>query len=140
MPEDKINLNTISDEDVQDYEEIEQEIDEGDGQDSGIFPDGSGPTEDLVDLWRSKYGQVYYTEVEEGEYYIWRILTRPELKNLAALTDEDSLYKEELICEKCVLWPTEYTPMSGKAGIPTVLAEQIFEKSGFVTRTGPVAL
>ena len=114
--------------------------DEMEPEEVGIFPDGSGPSQAMVDLWKSRYGQIYSTEVDEDEYFVWRVLTRGELKGLTEIGDSDGLYKEELICEKCVLWPTDLDFSLGKAGVPSVLAEQIFEKSGFGVRSGPIPL
>jgi len=106
-----------------------------------LFPEG--PTMNQIDQWKEEYGQIYMTEVTEEDIFLWRILSRKEFKDIMKLGEADALYREEKVCEKCILWPEEYSfeeITNGKAGAPTVLAEQIMEKSGFNPRTGPVAL
>lgn len=102
-----------------------------------------GPTIAEIDAWKEQYGQVYLTEVDDDDLFIWHVINRKEFKEIMKIADADAMYREERICEKCVLWPAEYsfTSMeSGKAGTPTVLAEQIMERSGFSTKTGPIPL
>ena len=107
-----------------------------------IFP--GGPTKAQIAEWKAKYGRLYATNFgteDNPEIYIWRTLSRLEFKELARSSNKaDGMWKEERLVEKCVLWP----PISGpnlnmlKAGIPTVLADQIMERSGFVPSGEPV--
>lgn len=116
---------------------IEQTQEEGEY----LFP--GGPTLKQIDDWKEKYGQIYMTEVDDEEVFIWRVLTRKEFKEIMGLENSDALYREERVCEKCILWPEGYTfdkISDGKAGVPTILAEQVMERSGFVPKTGPIAL
>lgn len=99
--------------------------------DTPIFE--NGPTQNQIDEWKSRYGEIYVIEFDE-ERFIFRPLKRLEYKEVAKIKDADSLFKEERICEKCVLWPENYgfTAMSqGKAGYPSQLADYIFAKSGW---------
>jgi len=121
-------------------EDIDSVDDSFEMEEEGIFPNGSGPPQSMIDLWKERYGKVYMTEVEDEEYFVWRVLTRLELKEFNQDPQSDSLYREEQICEKCILWPKDYIAMKDKAGTPSVLAEQIFEKSGFVAMSGPIPL
>lgn len=92
-----------------------------------------GPTQKWLDDMKATYGNVYATEFEE-EIFIWRILTRFEYKDVLKLERATASYREERICEKCVLWPEGYnfeTMNKGGAGVPSVLTEHIMEKSGF---------
>lgn len=108
--------------------------------DEVLFPDG--PKMNLVEEWKSKYGSVYLTEFEE-EVFLWRTLTRKEYKEIMKVMQADTYYKEERICDKCILYPEEYNFLKmthGKAGIPSLIAEQIMDKSGFTARVGAVKI
>ncbi|MEK1829057.1 hypothetical protein AAAC51_07860 [Priestia megaterium] len=87
--------------------------------------------------------EVYLTEFDEENVFVWRPLKRKEYKDIAKIPNADQFYKEERICEKAVLFPEKYGFMNmstGKAGIPTLLHELILEKSGFVAKTGAMRL
>lgn len=106
-----------------------------------LFP--GGPSVKQIDAWKEKYGQIYMTEIDEEDAFIWRVLNRREFKEIMKLDDADAMYREERVCEKCILWPEgrTFTDMSeGKAGAPTVLAEQVMEKSGFSPKIVAIAL
>lgn len=106
-----------------------------------LFP--NGPSVSQVEEWKSRFGdEVYLTEFEE-EIFLWRPITRKEYKGVMKIQNADSFYKEERICEAVVLFPANYNFMSmtnGKAGIPTLLAELVMEKSGFQAKTGAMKL
>jgi hypothetical protein len=131
--------------DSSDYEDDEDEevilptqsFYDNDG-DEVLFPDG--PKMNLVEEWKSKYGAVYLTEFDE-EVFLWRTLTRKEYKEVMKVMQADTYYKEERICDKCILYPEGYNFLKmthGKAGIPSLLAEQIMDKSGFTAKVGAV--
>jgi hypothetical protein len=110
-------------------EELNQEVYSPDEE---IFE--GGPTNKQIEEWKHRYESIYATEFED-EVYIWRTLSRLEFKEVQKAKNADPMYKEERICEKCVLWPEEYghTEMAqGKAGTPSVIAEHIMDKSGFM--------
>ena len=96
-----------------------------------------GPTIEQVEKWKSMYNdEVYMTEFE-SEVFLWRPISRKEYKDIMKLQSADTFYKEERICERCVLFPENYNfsaMVKGKAGIPSVLSELILEKSGFVPK------
>ena len=106
-----------------------------------LFPDG--PTLNKIEEWKSLHGgEVYLTEFDE-DVFLWRPIRRKEYKDIMKVQQADSYYKEERMCEKCVLYPENYNFMAmtqGKAGIPTLLAELIMEKSGFQAKTGAMRL
>lgn len=125
-------------------EEDEEEIDPeliGENGEELLFP--GGPSLNKVEEWKSQFGgEVYLTEFEE-EVFLWRPIKRKEYKEIAKIQNADSFYKEERITERCVLYPEGYNFMSmtaGKAGIPTLLAELIMEKSGFQAKTGAMRI
>jgi hypothetical protein len=120
--------------------QMEEEL-EVNVEDNELYP--GGPTEKIVEGWKEQYGQVYMTETDDGEYFIWRTLARKEFKDIMKVDGADAMYREERMSELCVLWPSDYdfsAITDGKAGIPTILAEQIMERSGFSPRSGPIAL
>lgn len=101
-----------------------------------------GPTLNKIEEWKSRYTDIYVTEFE-AEIFIWRCVARNEYKEINNIQGADSFYKEERLCDVCVLYPEEYdfiAMRSGKAGIPTFLSEQILEKSGFTARAAAIKL
>lgn len=130
MPEKKIENEVVE-------EIMEEEFDPNEP----LFDDG--PTMAEVDEWKRLYGQVYLTEFEDGEVVIFRTLTRKEFKDIMKLETADALYREERVCERCVIWPAGYNFVAmsaGKAGAPSLLSEQIMDKSGFTARVNAVML
>lgn len=121
-------------------EEIDPEL-IGENGEELLFP--GGPSLNKIEEWKSQFGgEVYLTEFEE-EVFLWRPIKRKEYKEIAKIQNADSFYKEERICERCVLYPEGYNFMAmtaGKAGIPTLLAELIMEKSGFQAKTGAMRI
>lgn len=106
-----------------------------------LFP--GGPSIAQVDAWKEQFGQIFMTEVDDDDAFIWRVLNRKEFKEIMKLDNADAMYREERVCERCILWPEGYSfeaMSNGKAGAPTILAEQVMEKSGFTPKTGPIAL
>jgi hypothetical protein len=107
-----------------------------------LFP--NGPSVAQVEEWKSQFSdEVYLTEFSDEDIFLWRPITRKEYKGVMKVNNADSFYKEERICEAVVLFPTGYNFMSmttGKAGIPTLLAELVMEKSGFQAKTGAMKL
>jgi hypothetical protein len=131
-------------EEVEVVAEEEVEIDPdliGENGEELLFP--GGPSLDKVEEWKSLHGgEVYLTEFDD-EVFLWRPIKRKEYKEVAKIQNADSFYKEERICERCVLFPENYNFMamsSGKAGIPTLVAELIMEKSGFQAKTGAMKI
>lgn len=120
-----------------------QEVPEAIGEDGQALLFPGGPTLDQVEDWRSRFKDIFLTEFEEGDVIIWRALIRKEYKDIMKIQGADNYYKEERICEKVVLWPEKYGFMQmaqGKAGIPTLVAELVMEKSGFQAKTGAMRL
>lgn len=114
-------------------EEQAQESQEGIGPDDPIFE--GGPTNNMVAEWKSRYGEIYANQFDE-EVFIWRPINRVEYKEIFKVKNADGMWIEERICEKCVLWPENYSFMDmsiGKAGIPSTLSNKILDMSGFLT-------
>ena len=71
--------------------------------------------------------------------FIFRTLNRFEYKQIVAIENIDALYREEIICTTCVLWPRNYDfkAMAGEdGGYPSTLAQIIMENSGFTKEYG----
>ena len=102
-----------------------------------------GPTRNQVENWKQEYGDIYMTEFD-SETYIWRTLSRIEYKNIMNAEGNNSeWFSEEQVAQFCVLWPENYGGQQmtdGKAGIPSVLSDQIMAKSGFVAKANAVKL
>lgn len=119
---------------AEEYIEKEEDVassDPTDPMNEEIVP--GGPTYREVEELKAKFGEIYATEFDD-EIFLWRTLSRVEYKDILKLQRADAMYKEERICEKCVVWPEGYDFVQmaqGKAGIPSVLAEQIMDRSGF---------
>jgi len=105
-----------------------------------IFP--NGPLRDEVEAWKEKYRAVYFTPFDD-DVFVWRALERMEYREIISKKDLSQLDREEIFVEKCVLFPRNYTKermTTGKAGIPSLLAEMIMDKSGFVAQSAPIKL
>jgi hypothetical protein len=97
-----------------------------------------GPTLDEVEAWREEFGNVYYIEFKDIAFF-YRALSRAEYKTLSTIMAEP-LDREEKLCEMCVLWPTDVDFSGTLAGIPTIIAEDIMEQSGFNPSAKAVAI
>jgi len=106
-----------------------------------IFP--GGPTQNKVEEWKAKFGEIFMSEFGE-DTYIFRTISRLEYKQILNTEgNATELYREEQIVGQSVLWPENLNHTiiaEGKAGIPTVLTDQVMNKSGFVATSGPVKL
>lgn len=101
-----------------------------------------GPTRGMVEEWKKKHGEVYQVAVGD-EIFVFRVLTRNEYKDIVRIPKADNFFKEEKIVTTCLLWPLNYQHSSMifcKAGIPTILADHIMEKSGFTITAEPEKL
>jgi hypothetical protein len=144
--------DTIIDESIlgKEAEELVEELEEDYEQDDNIeypddlepgsqlFPDG--PTIEEINQWKAEYGEVYLTTIND-DVFIWRPLARKELKEVHA-SASGVHQREETYCKMCNLWPADYdfADQNEKAGIPSVLSEQILLKSGFQATHAPIAL
>lgn len=125
----------------QEIEEVEvpEEV-EADYEMDEIFP--GGPTEQEVELLKQKTGgEVFMTRILET-YFIWRPLKRKEYRDIMALPGADAYYREEAICQKCVLWPEDANTIirHGNAGLATILSETISSESGFTNDVQSIKL
>lgn len=103
-------------------------------EDREIFE--NGPLQSEIIAWKKQFGKVYSTNIED-DIYIWRPLNRFEYKQIMSTPNTNELMREEMICEICVLFPYGYCyedMVNQAGGVPSMLAEQIMQKSGFTRK------
>lgn len=68
-----------------------------------------------------------------GQTYIYRLLTRKELRDITQECDGLAVVFEDLVCEKCVVsYPENFPGLDDcLAGIPTTICETVMAKSGY---------
>lgn len=112
-------------------------------QDRPAFEDyPNGPKESEILAWKKQFGRVFLTELED-EIYIWRKINRFEYKEIMSIPNTNELSREEMICETCVLYPYEYSyedMVNQAGGVPSMIAEQVMQKSGFTRKARVIAL
>jgi len=95
------------------------------------------PGKAQIEKWKAIYGEVFGTGFSETEIYLFRPLRRSEHRELQLLLNDpekqiDQLKYEEIVCDKCVLYPAQ-NDWEARAGAATTLAEQIFQNSRFLS-------
>lgn len=141
---------SVVEEDEANDEDSPQEIEEALGiQVENLPPDEilweGGPTAGQVVAWKNQYENVYITNVTFDKHIVWRALNRDEYKSIVRQiegavnggmgTTEATMLNEELTCVTCFLLPHYKLEDFGRelAGLPSILAQQINESSGFAT-------
>ena len=109
-----------------------------DAQDTPIFDGGPGVAQ--VDIWKKQFSKekVMHTQILD-RHFVFRTLNRYEYKQIVAIENMDALYREEVICRTCVLWPYNYDfkqMAQEDSGYPSTLAQIIMENSGFTKEYG----
>ena len=109
-----------------------------DPNDTPIFESGPGVSQ--VEIWKKQFTKekIFHTQILE-KHFVFRTLNRYEYKQIVAVENIDALYREEIICKTCVLWPYNYDfkRMAGEdSGYPSTLAQIIMENSGFTKEYG----
>lgn len=108
-----------------------------------IWP--GGPNAGMIKSWKQEYGDVYVTSLTYDKHVAWRTLSRLEYKSLVRKMEqlmeagqlssaEANLWNEEAIAEICCLWPAydKQTISADLAGLPSLIAQEVLEASGFV--------
>lgn len=106
---------------------------------------GGPKAKDIVE-WKKKYGDVYVTSVTFDKHVVWKTLNRQEYKMIVRQIEqvvssgkmsqtEANMLNEELVCQFCTLYPQFSNEDFSRemAGLPSILAQQILESSGFTT-------
>jgi len=103
----------------------------------------NGPSQEKVDEWKAKFGDVYVATFGE-EKYIYRPLKRFEYKQILQVgqTPENRTFVEEKISQMCIVWPTiDVAKLSTfKAGTISTLVDLIMAASNFGITEEPVKL
>jgi hypothetical protein len=101
-----------------------------------------GPKAKEMLKWMEKHGHIYVTSISYDEHIAWRPLRRSEYAKISNHIEVESvemgelelqMLNEELVCRICVVYP-DYSDIDFDdvlAGIPTLLSQQILERSGF---------
>jgi hypothetical protein len=105
----------------------------------------NGPLAGLVKEWKSLYGDVYITSISFDKHIVWRTLSRVEYKQIVKKMEnliqsgemssaEANMWNEETISELCILFPemNSNSMSSTLAGLPSLIAQEVLEASGFV--------
>lgn len=94
----------------------------------------NGPTQEQINEWKEKYGDIYVATFSEDKY-IYRSLKRFEYKQILSLnqTQDARTFAEEKVAEKCIIWPrVEAAKLSTlKAGTISTLVDLIMAASNF---------
>lgn len=90
-----------------------------------------------VQRWKEMYAnKVYVTFFDEDEYYVYRYITRLEMKKIASeLSGKSTMEDEnEKLCMKCILYPEVDVDLKNIVGAGTfeTLANQIKIISNFI--------
>lgn len=109
-----------------------------DPNDTPLFEGGPGISQ--LDIWKKQYTKekIFHTQILD-KHFVFRTLNRFEYKQIVAIENIDALYREEIICHTCVLWPYNYDfkKMAAEdSGYPSTLAQIIMENSGFTKEYG----
>jgi hypothetical protein len=129
----------IDDEDDVDLEEAIISLADAD-PDTEVWTGGPKAKEMLE--WMEQHGHIYVTSISFDEHIAWRPLKRSEYAQISNRIETESLemgelelqmLNEEMVCRICVVYP-DYSNVDFDnilAGIPTLLSQQILERSGF---------
>lgn len=122
----------------EDYKDIEDVPDEEE-----IWE--NGPKAGLIKEWKKQYGDIYVTSITYDKHVVWRVLNRAEYKQIVKKmeqlvqagqlsTAEANLWNEETIAELCMLYPKfdKNNSTGFMAGLPSLIAQEVLEASGFV--------
>lgn len=120
------------------HEPVEEDDYYIDPDDTPIFEGGPGIS--MVDMWKKQFTKekIFHTQILD-KHFVFRTLNRYEYKQIVAIDNIDALYREEIICKTCVLWPQNYDfkKMAAEdSGYPSTLAQIIMENSGFTKEYG----
>lgn len=100
----------------------------------------NGPSVSQIEIWKKQFTKekVFHTQILD-KHFVFRTLNRFEYKQIVAINNIDALYREEIICKTCVLFPINYdfkAMAEEDGGYPSTLAQIIMENSGFTKEYG----
>lgn len=92
--------------------------------------------EQSIEVWKKSFGEIFKSEIS-GDIFIWRPIKRSEYKILLSSfedlsQEEKMLAKQEEAVKMAILYPSNIDELiEKKAGLATVLSEEILANSGF---------
>lgn len=135
---DVVEVNVL---DVESPTRVDNNVGLEDFDDSEELWDG-GPTMGDLRNWRESYGKIYITAINVDEGVVWRTLKRSEYREhvryIEGLQEDMSsvdlgMVNEEVIAHRVILYPEYDTSFDdAPAGVPSLIAQQVMESSGFV--------
>jgi hypothetical protein len=82
--------------------------------------------------WKKQYGKIYKNTIDDNEFVIWRLIKRGEYKSILDNDDLELFNKQEDVVRTALLYPYDAEKLiESRAGLATVLAEEILRHSGF---------
>lgn len=139
----------MANEEVQEEVEPVDEFDDtpllqqAESDDEELWP--GGPTVGQAKVWQEEYGKIYMTTIGTDEHYIWRPISRFEYKNHIKRMEQvnaqgnlsqamATMKSEESLAAIGMIYPmfNPQNPDAGLAGVPSLIASQIMDASGFV--------
>jgi hypothetical protein len=95
----------------------------------------NAPSQEVIDQWKAKFGEVFVSGFSQEEMFIWRPVTREEWGKLQQMSVDaevpmTQLQYEELLCNLCTLWKS--VDILAKGGTASTLYEQILLNSNFL--------
>lgn len=101
------------------------------------------PTQEQINEWKVKHGEVYVATFSNEEKYVYRPLKRFEYKQILSLGQQDNKsFAEEKVAQFCILWPIidPAKLATFKAGTISTLVDLIMAVSNFGIQEEPVKL
>lgn len=102
-----------------------------------------GPTQDNINEWKAKFGEVYLIKFSNTEKYVYRPLKRFEYKQILSVgQQENKSYAEEKVAQMCIVWPAiDPTKLATfKAGTISTIVDLIMSVSNFGVQEEPIKL
>jgi hypothetical protein len=103
----------------------------------------NGPTQEQINEWKSKFGEVYVATFSPAEKYVYRPLRRLEYKQILQLGQADNkTFAEEKVAQMCIVWPDiDPTKLATlKAGTISTVVDLVMAASNFGVTEEPVKL
>lgn len=103
-----------------------------------------GPTQDQINEWKAKFGDVYVATFSPEEKYVYRPLRRFEYKQILSVgqQQDSKAFMEEKVAQMCVVWPAiDVNKLTTfKAGTISTIVDLVMTASNFGITEEPVKL
>lgn len=83
----------------------------------------------IIDKYANQYDDIDFVVIDENIWFIIRPISRNEYRKIYNDTIMSNPEKKDIICKKCILYPTNFDFDNCAAGIPEQLYERIMEIS-----------